>query len=99
MGVYSFALAERHPGRVFSGQFVRCRRCTAAVFEGELHQIWQFSRSDLTSCAQVYKRLVAYIETLIVLSLYRRPSYSRIAAIADAHYQSCLVVIGIRPDV
>jgi hypothetical protein len=39
------------------------------------------ARSKPTSWAQASKRLVAYIEALLVLSPYWRPSYSRIVAI------------------
>jgi hypothetical protein len=46
------------PGRVPSGQHVRCRRCTAAVFEGEQQQIWKLAQSNPTSYEQVFKRLV-----------------------------------------
>jgi hypothetical protein len=58
------------------------------VFEGGLQQIWQLAHSNSTSCAQVSKRLVAYIEALLVLSPYwsLRPSDLRIAAIADARF-------------
>ena len=69
---------EEFPG----GQRVRGRRCAAAVSEGERQQLWRLARSNPTSCAQVSKRLVAYIEALLVLSPYGRPSDPRIAAIA-----------------
>jgi hypothetical protein len=66
------------------GQRVRCRRCAAAVFEGERQQIWRSARSNSTFCAQVSKRLVTYIEALLFLRPYGRPSEMRIVAIADA---------------
>jgi hypothetical protein len=54
------------------------------MFEGELQLIWWLLHSVPTSSAQVSKRLVAYIEALLVFSPYRMPSNSRIVAIANA---------------
>jgi hypothetical protein len=85
-----------HPRRVSRSQRVRCRRCAAS---GELHQIWWFARSNPTSCAQVSKRLVSYVEGLLVLSPYWKPSDTRIAAIADAHFITALASLNILPDV
>jgi hypothetical protein len=58
----------------------------------EFRSIWRLARIDSTSSSRskVSKRLVAYIEALIVLSLYGKPSNLRIAAIADAHFNTCL---------
>jgi hypothetical protein len=78
---------------------VSCCCCTALVFKGELQQIWLLARSNLTSCTQVSKRLVAYFEALIVISPHWRPSDLRIAAIADAHFNTCLANLCILLDV
>ena len=43
--------------------------------------------------------MVADIEALLVLSPYARPADSRIAAIADAHFQTCLASLSILKDV
>jgi hypothetical protein len=43
--------------------------------------------------------LVAYIEALLVLSPYGRPSDSRIAAIADAHFNQALASLNVLTDV
>jgi hypothetical protein len=80
-------------------QHVRHRRCAAAVSEGEQQQLWLLARSDPTLCAQVSKRLVAYIEAHLVLSPYGRPSDSRIAAIADAHFNQALASLNVLTDV
>jgi hypothetical protein len=62
-----------------------CRRVWR--WAATVEQIWLLAHSKPTSCAQVSKRLVAYIKILIVLSPYGRTSASRIAAIADAHFR------------
>jgi hypothetical protein len=80
-------------------QRVRRRRCAAAVSEGELQQLWRLAHSNPTFCAQVSKRLVAYIEALLVLSPYWRPSDSRIATIADAHFNQALASLNVLTDV
>ena len=67
--------------------------------EGERQQQWRLAHSNHTSCAQVSKRLVAYIEALLVLSPYGRPSDSRIAAIADAHFNQALASLNVLTDV
>jgi hypothetical protein len=69
------------------------------VSEGEQQQLWRLASSDPTSCAQVSKRLVAYIKALLVLSPYGRPSDSRIAAIADAHFNQALASLNVLTDV
>jgi hypothetical protein len=65
-------------------QHVRCLPCAAAMFEGELQQIWRLACSNPTSCAQVSKLLVSYIEALLVLSPYGGSSDAHIAATAAA---------------
>jgi hypothetical protein len=104
MGACLMSSAERrspHPGGVPRGQRVRRRRCAAAVSAGERQQLsrWRLAHSNPTSCAQVSKRLVAYIKALLVLSPYGRPSDSSIAAIADAHFNQALASLNVLPDV
>jgi hypothetical protein len=43
--------------------------------------------------------LVAFIKALLVLSPYGRPSDSRIAAIADAHFNQALASLNVLMDV
>ena len=71
---------------------------SACLKVSERTRIWWLTRSNQRTCAQVSKHLVAYIEALLVLSPYARPADSRIAAIADAHFQTCLASLSILKD-
>ncbi len=89
MGVDSLSSAERHGPPSRSSQWstcllqpaaLCCRRqpFAAAVSESEWQQIlvWWLkwlTHNNPTSCAQVSKRLVAYIKALLVFSPYERP--------------------------
>jgi hypothetical protein len=95
MGMYSLFLAER--GVAFSPR--RSSQSCAAVFEGERQQILLLVSSNPTSCAQVSKRLVAYIKALLVLSPYGKPSDSLIVASTDAHFNLALASLNILLDV
>jgi hypothetical protein len=86
-----FSCRERfgpHPGRVPRGPLpaLHCGRVWRWAAEQREQQIWLLVRSNPTSCAQDFKRLVASITALLILSPYGRPSraYSRIVAIEDA---------------
>jgi hypothetical protein len=108
MGVYSLASSERGVtltqeefpavnASVAGNSPWHCRRFWR--WAATVEHIWLLACSKPTSCAQVSKRLVAYIKTFIVLSPYGKTSDSRFAAIADAHFQTALTNLGILTDV